>query len=323
MADRFLPKQEAFLLKLQADGNTAQTSLGENDFVEALEGSTSEIDIPTEEVSILSGVLDQEAAVPGTQSAPCTLIFPLRSWGNGIEPDFMKVFRCADFAVTENNGFYIATPSSAGGSSATIWHYSGKSGTTNLHKLTNWKCDWKISGEVGKMVKVEFTGKGAHSAWTTGTIPELDRIRARIPAFLSATILINGMAYKPISFEISGNQPVEQDLDGTTASGFGQSDITDRKIKMTCKVYMDLQSTIDPIANLKAQTSGAIQLYWDNSNIKIDGAYSQIVDAKKSDQNGKSCWDLTLQLNRNSFQLRVAGGESSSSSSSSSSSTSY
>ena len=28
MADRFLPKQEAFLLKLQADGNTAQTALG-------------------------------------------------------------------------------------------------------------------------------------------------------------------------------------------------------------------------------------------------------------------------------------------------------
>ena len=135
MADRFISNLECYLLKVQSDNETKQDSLAENDFVQVFEESTCDHDIAMEEINTVSGVFDQDAAVPGTQSAPCTLIFPIRSFGTGIRPDFMKGFECADFVITENDGYYIATPSSLGGYSGTIWHYNGKGATTNLYKM--------------------------------------------------------------------------------------------------------------------------------------------------------------------------------------------
>jgi len=309
MADRFVSNLECFLMSVQTDNETEDTTELAADVAEVLEGSSTDIAIESSPVKIVSAVFDQEIAVPGKQDANATLIFPVRPWGTGITPDWVKCMQCADFTLTGVGGYHILTASSVGGSSGTIWHYEGKTGTTNLTKLYNWKTDFKISGEAGKIVKVEFAGKGVHSSFGAGTMPTIVRNRTVVPAFLSATVSINGSAYKVISFDISGNQAIENCFDPTSATASGQSVMTDREIKMNCKVYMEARGTIDPIAAIKAQTIGVITLYWGTtSSCKLDATYSQIVDAKRSDQNGIKCWDLTLNLTRNNFIVSVAGG---------------
>lgn len=326
MATRFTPALELFLLKIQSDNETAQTDLNSGNLIEVMSDSKFDYQNDTSEVALVSGTFDQEAAVPGKRSTDITLKVPLRPFGasdSGVAPDFGALVRVCNFEEIENEGYFKYQPISTAGVSATCWHYAGLSATTtNLQKASNLKGSaWKISGEVGKLATFETPLVGVYDSYGVGVMPTVSRNRTVVPALLSMTMVINGSAYKVISFEVDGNQDADNDIDGTDAAGGGQTNVTARKIKMTAKVYMDLQTSLDPIAALEAQTLGAVQLYWGSSSeIKIDAGYSQIVDVKRSDQNGKTTFDLSLQLNRNDFSLSVLGGNSSSSSSSSSSS---
>ena len=321
----FVNELELFLFGVQVDNETEQSSLVGGDLLEVVKGSTFKYANDITEVSLVSNVFDQVKAVPGKRDADLVLNVPLRNFAIidiGTKPDFGKLLRCCDFSEGYNNGYWIYIPSSGGGESGTAWHYSGRSkAAANLQKAFNLKGDWKISGEAGKPGYLEATMKGVYSGYSEATPPTITRNRTVIPAIIGATIVINGYAYKFITFEISGNQPIDPTLDATQTHGGGQSMMTDRKIKMSAKVYMPLQSTVDPIDALQEVTEGAITLYWGaSSEIKINASYSQITKVDTSEQNGVTTYDLELNLNRNDFAVRVLGANSSSSSSSSSSS---
>ena len=151
---RFVRNIETFLFKVQVDNETELTDLAAADLIEVKEGSQIAYVNDGDEINLVSGTFDQEAWVPGKREAEITLITPLRNFGiadAGVSPDFGKLIRCSDFTESNNNGYYIYTPSSAGGESGTAWMYDGLRGTSNIHKAFNVKGDWKISGESGKI----------------------------------------------------------------------------------------------------------------------------------------------------------------------------
>lgn len=307
VTDRYVSNLELFLLKVQADNETKQSTLDATDFADVTSDSVTDFEPEVETPKMVSGSFDQDAAVVGKQVSSATLVYPLRSFGSGVEPDFFDAFRCADFESSTETGYNVLTPSSAGGSSGTIWHYEGRQGSTNVHKLYNWKPNWKINGEAGKPVTVEFQGNGAHDSYGTGSMPTVTKSRNVIPALINATILINGYAYKLISFDIDGGQSHDLTVDPTVANACGQNVMTDRAIIMNAAVYMMDATVVNPVTALTGETESGIQIYWGASNdVKIDATYSQIRDAKRGDQNGVKKWDLTLQLNRNDFMLSVA-----------------
>jgi len=308
----FSKKNELYLLNVQADNETESVALAASDIVEAIEGSTSNFSADTMQVKILSGTFDVEPVVIGARSAAATLILPIRSWGIGISPDVITALRCADFAITELDGFWIATVSSAGGESGTIWHYEGIGEDANVHKIFNWKTNFKISGETGKPVFITFDGRGVHSVAVSGTVPAVTVNRSDAPALLDATVLIAGREYKMVSFEIDGSQKVEACLDSTALPCLGQSKVIAREMSMRCKAYMEAIATLDPIADIKAGASGALQIYWGSTmgsrEARIDAGYAQIVSATRDTENGVRCWDLGIKIDRADFAIRIFGG---------------
>lgn len=306
-SDRYVSNLELFLLKEQVDDETKQATLDATDFADVTSDSTSDFEPEVETPKMVSGSFDQDAAVVGKQTSSATLTYPLRSFGEGVEPDFFAAFRCADFEDSESAGYRVLTPSSSGGSSGTIWHYEGRQGATNVHKMYNWKPNWKITGETGKPVTAEFQGNGAFDSYDSGAMPTVSKSRAVIPALLNATILINGFAYKLISFDIDGGQSHDLTVDPSAENACGQNVLTDRAIILNAAVYMQDVAVVNPVSALTAESEAAVEIYWGSANdIKIDATYSQIREAKRGDQNGVKKWDLTLQLNRNDFTLSVA-----------------
>jgi hypothetical protein len=308
MSARFVKNLETFLFKKQATYGTAETELTASDFVEVLDGSQLAVTIDSEEIKVVGPGFDQLPSVPGRETGELTLVFPLRSFGTGVLPDFDGPLQCCDMTATDSTtGYYIYTPT-LNGVDGCAWNFYGHSGTSNLDKVSNFKGSFKISLEAGKPARLEITGPCAYNGLSTGTVPTVTRNRSHIPAVLGATVSINGSAYKFISAEFDANQSAELDVDASASNGCGQGNITERAIKWSAKVYADSQSTLDPIAAIRASTEAATSFSWGSgAEVKIDAAYTQITDCKKSDQNGVTTWDLNGQCNRNDFSLSIKG----------------
>jgi len=323
MAQRFVKNLEACLCKVQTDNETEATGLAATDLLEVMRDSSFNYEQEGTEIMLVSNSFDQEKYVPGIAKVNWSIKCPLRNFGvadAGVPPDFGALLQAMDFTEIANNSYYQYVPNSTGGSSVTLWGYYGRAGgTTNLLKGYNIKGSGKLSLEAGKIGTLEFNGMGAFSDFTTGTFPTVSRNRTLIPAVLSATVTINGSSYKFIIVEIDFGQESDNDIDASETYGVGQSNITDRKFKFNAKVYADLQTTLDPIAALQGASEGSLVFnYGSTPEIKIASSYSQITAVAASDQNGKTTWDLSGQLNRNDLRISILGADSSSSSSSSS-----
>lgn len=325
MATRYVKNLETFLMKIQDDNETAQTSLLAADYQDVMDGSQFAFNIESTEIATIGPAFDQDQAVPGRKTAELTLVYPLRGFGTSDTPSFDVPLQCCNFGVNQTLGYYVYTPSSGAGYSGTGWNYYGKSGVSvNLEKASNLKGTFKISGESGKIGKIEFGLKGAFDGLTTGSAPTCTKIRNVVPAIIGGTCLITNIAYKVISFEIDGGQEVDTDIDMTDTTGCGQSVVTNRKIKWTAKVYADSVNTLtNPVTAINTPLEDVITIYWGaSSDVKIDMTYAQITDCKRSDQNGITTWDLAGQCNRNDFTLSIKAGNSGSPSASPSSSAS-
>jgi hypothetical protein len=319
--------QELFLMKIQETAGTAETGLDGDDLIEVMPDSSLEADTSFTEINLVGGGYTQDKGTPGMRRANVSLSFPLRDFGDGIKPDYVRGLQAARFDLTENNGYYILTPSDTATTDCTVWHYTGDltaSGAV-LEKASNVKFDWTISFDFSGdgIAKLDLSGVGKHGGDVSdATQPTVNKNRTSVPSLTGVTMQINGSSdYECTSLTINGNQTVEPRVNPADSSGVGGTEVTERKIKFTATVYCDTKATIDPMNSFLNSTTGALKIHWGTSDeIKIDANYAQFTKAPtRSDNNGITTYELEGLLERNDFVMRIAGGESSSSSSSSSS----
>jgi hypothetical protein len=318
---RYTKKLETFLFKIQADETVAETEFAGSDYQDISDGSIT-TNIDSTEVDSIGPEFDQPAAVPGRQTADLMMKYPLRGFGLDGVPAFSDALQCCGFTESQYLGYYIYIPNSLNNQAGSGRVHYGKMVADGFYDyISMFKGNFKISIESGKIGTLEITGKAAYHLADSGEIPTITRNRTAVPAVLSATVSINALDFKMISFEVDGNQAADVDIDPTTVHGCGQSTMTDRKIKWSAKVYSDEQ--LNPDNAIASGAIAATTIYWGLTNdVKIDIGYSQITDCKRSDQNGITTWDISGQCNRNDFLLSVKAGVSSSSSDSPSSSVS-
>jgi hypothetical protein len=157
---------------------------------------------------------------------------------------------------------------------------------------------------------MECVGSGVYGgSAAAATQPTITKSRVAPPALLGATTLtINGDAdYKLVKAEIDGGQSTVLTLDPTATYGRGKTAITDRKIKWTATVYMDLPSTVNPETALLGRTEGAITIAYGTAPNKItfDMDYAQITGIEFADEGGVQVWNLSGQANRNHFTVAL------------------
>jgi hypothetical protein len=277
-----------------------------------------------EPVEILAGGFDQYSAVPGKMTGKGTLHFNVNpAVGGTVLPQWGKVLQgSCDFATahTDNGtapGVFKMTPISTPTDAGELWQYEGDAAASAalLAKFYNIKGSWKITANANKPLTIEYSLLGAFYQQSDATQPAASDLaaaknRETSYALKNATLSLHGStAWKPLSFTLEGGEQTVNRDDIAEAGGAGSTDITDRKIKGSMKIYATTKATKDALGAVLAQTEGALSIAFGDSvtgkKITIGGAYMQITESTLSDENGITCFDLKFQMNRNDFYIQL------------------
>lgn len=306
---------ELYLARLQAALGVGEAALTASDWIDCLGESKLDIVPTSDPMRTVSGRSSQDASVPGLINADIQLDFVIRSAGAAVLPHWMKIAQAARLALTEtvvdNGTKYILKPSDIH-KDVTVWKYGGAPGAnkSQLKQAVNCVFDWKITQEVGKKAIISFqSGKGSIlNLPISGTLPTIVKPELYTPALLSADLIsLFGQSYKLIKYEISGSVVVEQRLDGTTFSGYGNTEATDHEIKFAITVYADTPNVIDPYTAWRNSTTGDILITYGKTGEKISHNIgdAQIDDIKESKQGNITSWDMTGISIDNNYTLTV------------------
>lgn len=306
---------ELYLARIQTTLGAGESDLTAADWIDCLPESKLDIVPTSDPMKTVSGRSSQDASVPGLINADIQLDFAIRSAGAAAPPSWANIAQAARLALTEeevgSGTKYILKPSN-GHKDVTVWKYGGAHGAnkSQLKQAVNCVFDWKISQEVGKKAIISFqNGKGSLlSLPVSGTLPVIVKPELYTPALLAAdTISIFGQQYKLIKYEISGNVPVEQYLDGTSFSGYGQSEAVDTEIKWSMTVYAESPTVVDPYTAWLNRTTGDINVVYGKTGEKISHNIgdAQIEDIKEGKQGNITSWDLTGISIDNNYTLTV------------------
>lgn len=306
-------KNELFTGKLQTTFGTKETPAIVDNFMEVLEGSKLDIVNETEDLLTVCSGFGQNAPLVGPMRADVQLDFGMRSFGVSVVPDWMVVAQAAGFALETNiAGYYKLTPTDVDEQftkDMTVWHYRRGNTTAGiLKKCYNVVFDWSISGEINKIAKISFVGKGAVDTVPASTTVTTcgTKIGTVTPAIIpTSKVIVGSTSYVPLSFEIKGNQPVEQRIGGSY--GYDVTEIGDRKIDFTVKVYADSPSVVDPITALRNSTKDAFTFIWGNAGerVKIHSTSAVISDVKESTSGNLIVYDIAGKFVDNNFAISV------------------
>ncbi len=306
---------ELYLARLQGALGVPESNLIAADWIDCLPESKLDIVPTSDPMKTVSGRSSQDASVPGLINADIQLDFAIRSAGASTIAHWVKIAQAARLGLTEDvvvaGTRYILRPSNEH-KDVTVWKYGGAHGAnrSQLKQAVNCVFDWKITQEVGKKAIISFqSGKGSIlSLPVAGTLPTIVKPELFTPALLAADLIsLFGESYKLIKYEISGNVPVEQRLDGTTFSGYGNTEATDIEIKWAMTVYADSPNVIDPYTAWRNRTTGDIDITYGKTGEKISHSIgdAQIEDIKESKQGNITSWDMTGISIDNNYTLTV------------------
>jgi hypothetical protein len=306
---------QLLLLQLQDTFGTAETDLTGADLIEVMGPPEFVWDPDITEIDLVAGAFDQDAAVPGASSYELTGKAYMRTGnasGDYAQIDTLLQASCM-VGVTSAGPIktYSFTSTRTSYKDATAWGYSGDLSTSSslLRKMSNIILRPKWTLEAGKPSIMEFVGTGVYGgAAANATQPAITKERVSPPALLGATVTINGDAdYQLIKAEIDATQAVDLTVDAAATYGRGNSAITNRKIKWTATVYMDVTGTVDPEAALLGQTEGALSIAYGTAPNKVTFAMtnSQITATPMGDENGVQVWNLEGQANQNNFTVAL------------------
>jgi hypothetical protein len=307
-------KLECFLFAIQSAFGSAVGALTASDFSDVEDGATLENDLQVEQPEQASGVFSQRAAIPGEMPASCSLPYILRTSGDNSPGYWSKPFQCGGMKETPAAKVYTYAPTSVrtDWKDGTIWHYSGSNVASGalLEKASNIMTEWEITLTPGKVGRIAFSGKGAHTGpATAATQPSNTPASTVAKAVLAATVSIMGYSYKPLEIKIKATREVQTTMDVALTYGIGRSLPGDLKITWTAKLYAVLPAETDAFTQLLAGTTGAFSVAWGTAPNKFTAtspnSKAQITSRKKSDQNGIVTIDLEGIFIDNDFNLVV------------------
>lgn len=206
--------------------------------------------------NISSPDLSPIAHLVGSRSAEISFDCELKGSlvSNITPPDFGCLFRASSMSETIGASSVIYAPESTTQESVTIYAY--KDG--QLHKFTGCVGDWKMSGEVGKPVKISFTFKGQYVTPVDSALVTPTFVNLTPPLLLGATFTYGGWSppMSKLSLNMNNNVAERADLhEGTGILGFF---VASRKPDGSCDPEADLLSTRDVWANLMSANSAVL-----------------------------------------------------------------
>jgi hypothetical protein len=305
---------QLLLAQQQATFGTAETDLTAADIIETIGPAEFSWDPGMTSIEYVAGAFDQDAAVPGLMSYGLNFKTYMRTGGaSGSYGQIDTLLLASGMTGATSSGpkkTYTFSSVRSEWKDLTVWGYSGDLSTTGalLRKAHNLILNPKFILEAGKPAIVEFSGMGAWGGIaTTAAQPSITKARISPPAFLGASIItINGdNDYKLLKLEYDCGQTSKLTLDPLFSAGYGQTQITNRKIKWKATVYCDLVGIVDPETALQNGTEGAVKTQYGTAPNKItfDAPYGQITAAPLGDADGVQVWELEGQCNRNSFSI--------------------
>jgi len=305
---------ECFLAKKQATYGTQGDDLTGDNYFPALPDSKVEVITAMTDIETVSATYDHDLSVRGFVNANAELSCYMRSLGDSVEPDYALLARAAGWAVAgPTGGKYTLTPiinpTTATGNDLEVWHYLGGIGSNAsvLTKIGNVVGNWKITGDVGKPVVFALTGaKGLFVSQAAATmVTSVSKDRTLIPAALPVTVSINNVAYKIMKFSFEGGNTVEQYIDCAETYGFGDSEITKKKIKFsfTCYANAALANPLDAV--IAGDVVADVSIIWGKTlyTTKIVVDDPQFTDCKTVDVGGLTGWEVTGNATQNDITI--------------------
>jgi hypothetical protein len=305
---------DVFLAKLQTARGTPDDDLDGEDYLLALPDSKVEVITQMTDIETVSAKYDQDIAVRGMVNANVALSTYVRSLGAAVAPDYATLAQAAGFVLAgPTDGIFTLTPITAVSDATTkdleVFHYSGGVGTdaSVLTKVGNVVGDWKLSADVGKPAVFALTGgKGIYISQAAATmVVGVVKDRTLIPPVLPLTVSINGVTYKVLKFEFSGGNSVEQFIDCAATYGFGQSEITKKKISFSFTAYANaaLANPLDAVIAGAVVDDVVLTFGTTARKTELKATDPQFTDCKVGDAGGLTTWEVTGNCTQNNFLI--------------------
>jgi hypothetical protein len=160
---------------------------------------------------------------------------------------------------------------------------------------------------VGKPVVFALTGaKGLFVSQAAATmVTSVVKDRTLIPAALPVTVSINSVVYKIMKFSFEGGNTVEQYIDCAATYGFGDSEITKKKIKFAFTAYANaaLANPLDAV--IAGDVVADVSIIWGKTlyTTKILVDDPQFTDCKTVDVGGLTGWEVTGNATANDITI--------------------
>lgn len=307
-------KLELFLFALQSTFGSGVAALTNTDYADVEDGANLENDMQMDAVTAAEGMFGQPQQIPGMIPATANLPYILRSRGDNSPGYWSLPFQCCGMAEDVLSKVYTYDPTSlrTEWKDGTLWHYTGTQASSGalLEKASSMMFDAEITLTPGKVGRIVFTGKGAHSgAATAATQPTCTRSTQLATALLGTTVSIMGYAYKFTEMKIKIACNPDTTIDVAATYGVGRALPTDMKITWSAKLYAVVPGSADAFTQLIAGTKAAFSVMWGTApnkfTISSPNNKAQITSRKKSDQNGITTLDLEGIFVDNDFRLVV------------------
>lgn len=309
-------KEEIWLGKAQADPAVAEV-LSASDYLHCIPGDASSIDVipAMEEILQTGDNFENSEQIVSTVNTNVKITQYMQSLGNINKPAFINTLECSGFDIATtvvNAGTkekYVATPGYTSKNMSLEWYRVNTATNalkTNAHNVV---LAPKFIFDGSKVPRVEFNGIGCYGSESVvlyAALPSVTRNSVAPVAFNGVTWDFFGMSGKCSKMDIDCGVTAEQTIDWSTAYGFGTSDLSGRKIKVSATIYTLLSDTL-PLTTILALTQDGISFAWGPTGNKIAFVITtgQMV-ARKSSKVGKyQAWDVEIMVLNNGMTITV------------------
>lgn len=306
----------------QASLGTELTSLGITDSTAVMDGYAVDFLPEFTPLDLATGTFGQQRQVRGAASTDIKVSLPINPTGGTgaslVDPFFLS----SGMGVTTSTNLKTYTPSSdttGVWKDMSLWSYTGEktSGATYLTKTHSAMFDWELTGELGKPVMVNFTGKGAVSgdvtsaSYPTGVVTIPSTV---IPATIKATSMtVAGKAMKLLSFSLSIGNTVSLVKDMSSTWGYSGATITNRESNWKAKAYSQSAASLSPFPVMTSDTAAALSDFSvtfgpvAGSRITVSSGTnkSQVTKVTQSEEDGINIFDMEGIFVDNDFSVAI------------------
>jgi hypothetical protein len=312
-------KLNLLLCKAQSVVGTKESSLVYTDFITVDDTFSLDYKKDFTEQGLVQGIFGNPQSVPGSSSVDVKITMPITPTGAVTVPTIKPLLDATGcvYALATKKHTWIPTSTIASNwKDVTLWGYTGDktTGDSIITKAHSVMFDLEVSGEVGKPVIANFTGKGVPDGVpAAGDYPSsaVSLISTVPPAVLkNTTMTINGLSLNILKFSVKWGNDVQLIKSPSDDSGYLQSMIVGRKSTWSVTVYMENASANNPLTGMAAGTLATTTIKFGPATDSLisftsGSNKSEITDCKQSVDNGLMCWDITGSFVDNNFTFAI------------------